>query len=735
MGKGNRTNGSRSIIDQTSILFLTDCSAPCSAGLSAILLLFIACMTWQAIVVLIPEPSQYFYDIGVPDLESRRQIVSVLLPCQLIVMIFVSTCIFMMLFKKEIFVWVMGRKTQTAPADTRTIIVCSYAVAVLKVICQLASTVASNYWPSQTGVLGFFSACVTINFGLGHSSSGMPIEIAPALVFFCVVFVANCSASDLQGWEVLTSGFMLFSMIVLSLVLARTNNLQSRKMFRRKKFFQHQLDHLVSILEDLVPRKYIKTLIAGCGGYGHNRIPCSSCRVVALQLDICGFTVLSQTVSPVGLAQKVHELFSDFDKAVIDFKLFKVDTIGDAYIVVGWLHSTEEQQKMDRQARHMLEHKSVSSLSKVVHFREGLNALFLRGNRTRSSNVAPPSHRSGRPATAAQSTLDPANMEQHIKSIIAVVTIQKFVRKWKARRVSSAPHSSALNPASHEAASYSTTAAHKSAGTEIDDQAEARAVSLPQEQQEGHETRKKTLVVDRWALVRSAVVKTPSIRGPPQTKRDAKNAIKFQEDGRRCADVLAVAAVIIKSLAKHRAATGVVLNARIGIATGDAIAGIVGDLQPRFSVQGEAMKLISQLEPAGEKGAVHCSAEFLDSVRAWREGDEALSSWSISEVAPVDSDKANGHLTRRPTYILHLNDTKGIQTADCSGNANSDGEGQHDMLQQDAGASAGDMPSPKKSSMINPFASISSIITSIASIPWGVYRRGSSPSKSSVTPL
>lgn len=206
-----------------------------AAGLSAILLLFIGCVGWQTIVVLLPEPMEYFDGNGVPDLEWRRQVVSVLLPCQLSVVVFAATGILMILFKNEIFAWSTGLKTQAAPVDTRTIVLCSYAVAILKVTCQLVSTVASNYWPSQSGVLGFFSACVTINFGLGHSSSGMPIEVAPALVVLCAVLIANCSALDIQGLGVLTSGFMLFSMMFLSLVLARTNNLQSRKMFRRKR--------------------------------------------------------------------------------------------------------------------------------------------------------------------------------------------------------------------------------------------------------------------------------------------------------------------------------------------------------------------------------------------------------------------------------------------------------------------------------------------------------------------
>jgi len=44
---------------------------------------------------------------------------------------------------------------------------------------------------------------------------------------------------------------------------------------------------------------------------------------------------------------QIHELFSDFDEAVMKFELFKIDTIGDAYIIVGWLHGIAEDLKND----------------------------------------------------------------------------------------------------------------------------------------------------------------------------------------------------------------------------------------------------------------------------------------------------------------------------------------------------------------------------------------------------
>ncbi|EKX34281.1 hypothetical protein GUITHDRAFT_43371, partial [Guillardia theta CCMP2712] len=58
---------------------------------------------------------------------------------------------------------------------------------------------------------------------------------------------------------------------------------------------------------------------------------------VVLQLDICRFTAMSQTMIPLQIAEMVHHIFSRFDEEVMDKKLFKIDTVGDAYMVAGWL--------------------------------------------------------------------------------------------------------------------------------------------------------------------------------------------------------------------------------------------------------------------------------------------------------------------------------------------------------------------------------------------------------------
>ena len=61
-------------------------------------------------------------------------------------------------------------------------------------------------------------------------------------------------------------------------------------------------------------------------------------QAVVLVFDMCGFTQLCRQEGNVVLASIMHDLFSSFDKAVRPVEgLFKMDTIGDAYIAAHML--------------------------------------------------------------------------------------------------------------------------------------------------------------------------------------------------------------------------------------------------------------------------------------------------------------------------------------------------------------------------------------------------------------
>eukprot|EP00960_Hanusia_phi_P046496 757873-Hanusia_phi.AAC.1 len=119
---------------------------------------------------------------------------------------------------------------------------------------------------------------------------------------------------------------------LISIVFSRIKNVAERKRWRLDKLFEVEFKRLKEVMIDLIPRHVAVEMLKSSG-----KIPCVMQRVAVLQLDICNFTGMSQTMDAMDLANMVHDLFSHFDEAVKRQSLFKMDTVGDAYIVAGWL--------------------------------------------------------------------------------------------------------------------------------------------------------------------------------------------------------------------------------------------------------------------------------------------------------------------------------------------------------------------------------------------------------------
>jgi class 3 adenylate cyclase len=70
---------------------------------------------------------------------------------------------------------------------------------------------------------------------------------------------------------------------------------------------------------------------------GESTIADSFADVTVLFADIVNFTKLSANLSPAQLVEILNEIFSAFDELAEKYKLEKIKTIGDAYMVVGGL--------------------------------------------------------------------------------------------------------------------------------------------------------------------------------------------------------------------------------------------------------------------------------------------------------------------------------------------------------------------------------------------------------------
>merc|ERR1719387_2271418 len=115
-----------------------------------------------------------------------------------------------------------------------------------------------------------------------------------------------------------------------------------------------------AVAKDLIRRQSSKSLSKvnsemGCKSFGHKNLGHMSLgrsvaqmhhEVTILFTDIVGFTSMSQTVAPQQVMEFLHELFVQFDELVDrDSLLWKVETIGDAFMVASGLEGVRTQSR------------------------------------------------------------------------------------------------------------------------------------------------------------------------------------------------------------------------------------------------------------------------------------------------------------------------------------------------------------------------------------------------------
>lgn len=81
--------------------------------------------------------------------------------------------------------------------------------------------------------------------------------------------------------------------------------------------------------------------------------------VTLLYSDIKGFTPLASSMHPIKLCKLLNEIYSSFDKHLNEFGMYKVDIIGDAFVVIGGIPGYKDHSLHARNAVlfafHMLE--------------------------------------------------------------------------------------------------------------------------------------------------------------------------------------------------------------------------------------------------------------------------------------------------------------------------------------------------------------------------------------------
>jgi class 3 adenylate cyclase len=203
------------------------------------------------------------------------------------------------------------------------------------------------------------------------------------LVAECNLAIALIFLSKLEDRSSRT-GFVSFNIIRAQKRKLKDSTREKEQLYINKQHDQESLLHAI------FPKKVAKQLIAkgGAGRALENTLQHSyrlssgeidetvaenHSGVTILFTDIVGFTGMSQTCKPIAVMRFLDELFRSFDHlADQDDCLWKVETIGDAYMIASGLNITNENNKSS----------SISSASPISEEEEEVSPMSPDGSAT-----------------------------------------------------------------------------------------------------------------------------------------------------------------------------------------------------------------------------------------------------------------------------------------------------------------------------------------------------------------
>jgi hypothetical protein len=333
-------------------------------GLTMGLLFHLFSTAWQWSVFVLPDQGPIFHHYGNPKLIWRMNLTQALLAGQFIVSIAFSFLAFFLLgnirmgIKKihEVFIrhrWIsdpeelMLKDEVSEATDLReeshstlslsktNILMCNMLYVMLKILNVAVAFGLGLVWPSRRNQGLNFSLYSISGYAVSHTIFGVSFGGNSILALLSLPFAFVATYVPLQKWisvldfaeehdNILMTNLVVWMIVLMfaSICASRYLHFHDRIRWSRKHFYSEQLQDMYNHLVDLVPHFYANQLLVGC-----EHIECSPGRVAVLQLDICNFTVISQTLHPTKLADIINALVSDFDKYVVKHKLTKIDTM------------------------------------------------------------------------------------------------------------------------------------------------------------------------------------------------------------------------------------------------------------------------------------------------------------------------------------------------------------------------------------------------------------------------
>eukprot|EP00927_Polykrikos_kofoidii_P008877 TRINITY_DN13703_c0_g1_i1.p1 TRINITY_DN13703_c0_g1~~TRINITY_DN13703_c0_g1_i1.p1 ORF type:complete len:1132 (-),score=134.37 TRINITY_DN13703_c0_g1_i1:348-3743(-) len=199
---------------------------------------------------------------------------------------------------------------------------------------SLISSVGANRREIPWGLIAYcLYLRTTITFNMEHSSS---VRILLVTTLFSLYL--RWTRQGALGYPVDTDEILLayVSSAIMVVRISCTVDFTSRSRFESRRHLASTSARVESILNTLMPPRVIEVLqeLAPSSPAPSHLYKQSS----VAQSDLCGFTKLASTRQPREVVEFIGQIFGLFDELTTEYEVYKVETVGDAYIAgqAGW---------------------------------------------------------------------------------------------------------------------------------------------------------------------------------------------------------------------------------------------------------------------------------------------------------------------------------------------------------------------------------------------------------------
>ena len=124
--------------------------------------------------------------------------------------------------------------------------------------------------------------------------------------------------------------FFVVIFLVINMAASFVRESQDRKTFNLNKLATREIQNTENLLKQMMPAHVVKNLKNGIA-------PTDSYeKVTILYADIVGFTAWSSNRKPLEVVTMLSKLFTTFDHLCVKNHVYKVHTIGDCYVILGF---------------------------------------------------------------------------------------------------------------------------------------------------------------------------------------------------------------------------------------------------------------------------------------------------------------------------------------------------------------------------------------------------------------